>query len=141
MFSEENVNCPECGKNNGTLMHLDQFPCKCGETVIVKYYGCACGFSWRTSDDLFVDGMKIDVDTIDEIMDGAEDLFEGLEKLSQTSIKVDPFHVPTKFKNMADMIHKCLQCGEIAVEKRENFFECTDPNCGFTWEVDECDGS
>jgi len=140
MSSKEKIICPDCGKDTGSMMHSDLFPCKCGETVIVRYFGCMCGFSWRTSDDIFVDGMKLDVSAIEEIMDGAEDFLEGLEKLEGVALKLEPFHVPKKFKNMADMIHKCLQCGEIAVEKKENFFECTDVECGFTWEVDEFNG-
>ena len=140
MFSEDGVKCPECGETTGTLMHFDKFPCKCGETVTVKYLGCICGFSWRTSDDIFVDGMKIDVSEIHKIMEESDDFFEGLDKLHGIPLEVQPNYVPPKFRNMTDMIHKCIKCGQVAIEKDDGVFECTDTECNFSWEVDEFDG-
>ena len=140
MIGKDGVKCPECGDDNGTVMHEDKFPCKCGETVTVRYHGCMCGFSWRTSDDIFVDGMKIDIDELQSIMENADNFFEGLQNLEGITLQVDPFHIPAKFGNMSDMIHKCIKCNEVAVEKKDGLYECSDPECGFSWEVDEFNG-
>ena len=140
MFDDGNIKCPDCGEMTGMLIHVDKFPCKCGDFVEVKFLGCPCGFSWRTSDDIFIDGVKVDVSSIQKIMEEADDFLEGLDKLNGVNLDVDVNYRPAKFRSMSDMIHKCIKCGQVAIEKADGLFECTDRECGFSWEVDESDG-
>ncbi len=117
--------CPECEKMTGRLMHVDVFPCKCGDKLEVEYTVCDCGLSWRSIDGAFIDGCNISVDNIGELLDEVEEFFEDQ----------DIFEGEDVGDSMEDLIHKCIKCDEIATQSRPGLYECT--ACEFSWEVDK----
>jgi hypothetical protein len=117
--------CPECGEMTGHIMHIDEFPCKCGDVVTVEYAVCDCGMSWRAADGTFVDGCNMSIENVEELLSEVENFFEDQEVFAGEN-SVD---------SMEDLIHKCLKCGAVATHPRPDLYECT--ACGFSWEVDK----
>lgn len=120
--------CPECGDLTGHLMHVDKFPCKCGDKVCVEYAVCDCGMSWRAVDGKFIDGCVISVENVNELVEEVEEFFEDQGMFSGEN----------PGDSMENLIHRCLKCGAIAAQAKENVYECTE--CDFSWEVDEFNG-
>lgn len=120
--------CPECGKMGGRVMHIDEFPCKCGNVIKVAYAVCDCGFSWRAADDTFIDGCNISIENVEQLLSEVGEFFE----------EQGIFENENNGGSMEELIHRCLRCGEIAVQSRTNLYECT--VCGFSWEVDAYNG-
>jgi len=115
--------CPDCEQMAGHVMHIDEFPCKCGNNVKVEYALCDCGFSWRAVDGTFIDGCKIAVDNVEQLLDEVEEFFEDQ----------GVFENENDGSSMEELIHRCLKCGELATQTKTNIYECT--ICGFSWEV------
>lgn len=42
-------------------------------------------------------------------------------------------------QTMADTVHRCLMCNELAFEYEEDKFRCGDKNCQFEWTVTRCE--
>ena len=42
-------------------------------------------------------------------------------------------------KTLADTVHRCLMCNELAYEHKENEFRCNDKDCAFIWMVTHCE--
>lgn len=120
--------CPECGKMTGHVMHIDKFPCKCGDTVQIEYAVCDCGLSWRAVDGVFLDGCNISISNIQEL----------LEEVDEFLVDQEVFNDEDPVDFMEELIHKCLRCGELAAQLKANSYECT--VCGFSWEVDKFNG-
>ena len=117
--------CPECGQRTGIVMHTDEVPCTCGRSIVVEYVACVCGYSWRSADGVFMDGCQITIENVEELLGEVEEFFE----------EQGVFEGANSGDSMEDLIHKCLQCGEIAIQTKQNLYECT--VCGFSWEVDK----
>lgn len=117
--------CPDCGKKTGIVMHIDKIPCTCGRSIVVEYIACVCGYSWRAADGVFMDGCQITVEDVEELLGEVEEFFEDQ----------DIFKGENSGNSMEDLIHKCLRCGKIATQTKQNLYKCT--VCGFSWEMDE----
>lgn len=39
---------------------------------------------------------------------------------------------------LADTVHRCLMCNELAYEYKEDAFRCSDKECDFIWTVTHC---
>jgi C4-type Zn-finger protein len=116
--------CPSCGDNTGAVMHSESIPCTCGRSIKIEYLICECGYSWRSADGKFLDGCLINVENVEELINEVEEFFEDQ----------NIFETPQHGGSMEELIHKCLRCGEVAVQINSNTFEC--PTCGFSWEMD-----
>ncbi len=112
------MECPNCKKDSGMVLHNDLITCsKCEEVLHIDYCACyMCNYSWRMNGGNFMDGGIIEAEGLQE----AVEQLEGLLKESTNSV------------SMSDMIHKCIRCGEPAI-KDKNTFECS--ICGFKWEI------
>jgi len=43
-------------------------------------------------------------------------------------------------KTLADTVHRCLMCNELAFEYEKDKYKCSDPdNCDFKWTVIHCE--
>jgi hypothetical protein len=124
IYEGDTVVCRDCGNKTATIVGVDDIPCVCGEITKVYYISCTCGYSYRLAGDIFLDGDKLDLDQVGQVLEKINEFFEDVDIFSTE----EP-------KPMGSLIHKCLKCGELAVETDPNKYECT--ICGFSWEVDD----
>lgn len=122
----ECIHCESVGK----VFAEESYPCThCGEKVIMEYYMCEnCGLVWRT-----VDG-AVDQGSLFTEEDRCDFEVDGMEK-ALNELVVNRKDTPS----MSECISRCLKCNVISYEVKEGEFECSDPNCGFRWEVIKCE--
>jgi len=124
------MKCPDCERNSGEVIYGEEFICdKCDGELIINYCVChTCGYSWRLKNNEFLDGHKIDEETINQMLGSFETFLK--EELGTTKSIIREVKNCSK---MSDIIHVCIKCGEIAHPIDDCSFEC--PACGFKWEV------
>ena len=122
------MECVNCG-GKGEVFATESYPCShCGEKLIMEYCMCpTCGIVWRTidgivdQDSLFTEEARIDFE-----VDGMEQALNELMMNKETE------------RSMDECINRCLRCNSISYEVKKGSFKCSDPDCGFEWEVIEC---
>lgn len=132
------MTCERCGKASGLVeVYREEYPCGCCDAVnVIVYEICiSCGFLVKTyNGEPMVDGSLqgsfiLSEEDMPEI--GLDDFFEEMTKHVRDKVSKNP-------SSMTDMIHKCLRCHKFAYECSEGKYKCSDPDCGFSWEVIEC---
>lgn len=132
------MKCPDCEKDSGAVMMVDTIICdRCGDELDISYCSCICGYTWRLKNDEFLDGSKIDEESIDQLLKDVESVLD--EELAD--VIDDAFdeatppkkRSPRKYSNMSDMLHSCIKCGEMAYPSDDYSFKCS--VCGFEWEI------
>ncbi|HLD90899.1 MAG TPA: hypothetical protein VI911_07805 [Patescibacteria group bacterium] len=118
------MSCVKCNYTGETVFFKEEYPCKCGDTVIVDYNICPeCGSFWRNCGDTLLDEVDIiaDVELRDMML-----AIEGIETL----LGLDE-DIPTN--TMADCITRCVKCNSVSYKMTENKYKC--PVCSTEWEV------
>lgn len=130
--------CERCGEENSFVeVYREEYPCGCcNEINVIVYEICiSCAFLVKT-----YNGRPLEDGTLqgsfilsEEDMPSAdlESYFEQMTKYVRNKVAESP-------ASMTDMIHKCLRCHKLAYECSEDKYKCSDPDCGFSWEVIEC---
>ncbi len=115
------MKCPECKQDEAYIMHEDPIQCAdCACIMDIGYCVCTeCGYTFRTNNGKFMDGVSID-DALDEVLAGLKESQGEMCGLLNVS--------------MMDLIHNCIKCGEPAgYEKNSHVYGCG--VCGFEWEI------
>ena len=88
----------------------------------ISYYMCKeCGKVWRS-----IAGHVPDQDIVGDEVTVLEGLpSNAFEAYTELAVK------PT----MSDHVHKCFLCQSISFEVELGFYQCSNIDCGFSWEV------
>lgn len=123
------MECVSC-EGKGKVFAVESYPCShCNEKLVMEYYMCeACGLVWRT-----IDGI-VDQDSLFTEEDRGDFEADGMEQaLSELMMRKDAT------RSMDECINRCLRCNSISYEVKKGSFKCSDSDCGFEWEVIECE--
>jgi hypothetical protein len=119
------MSCVKCTYAGETIFFVEEYPCKCGETVVVNYNICPdCGSFWRNCGDTILD----DIDIIDDAelrdmmlaIDGIDDILGLSDELDSTS-------------TMEECIIRCVECNSVSYKTAKNKYKCS--VCSVEWEV------
>lgn len=114
--------CVGCKYKGETQFFTEEYPCSCGEIVVVSYNMCpACGSFWRGCNDTILD--DVEVVNLPELRD---------MMLGQDKLDVDDFMDTNELK-MEDCILRCVQCNSVAYAVGSNKYKCS--QCTTEWEV------
>lgn len=126
------MSCIECGSDKATVVFIEVFPCNhCNGELHLEHNLCPeCGIGWKTLDGEVVECVTVLNSNLDDFFsdfdeqgDVTDMIFNYLDSLNHGS------------DSMNSYVHRCLRCNSIAFEIGEELYRCSDPECGFEWEV------
>lgn len=140
--------CFSCDGGKESAFQQETFPCGCcdGENTL-EYNLCPdCGMMWRAVNGVPIEKSPVNIQELGDFSnitllndkmfnqtDLTEDDQEILDKIGEHLVKISKMDKGAA--SMGDYVHKCLQCNSTAVDVSDGIYECTEPGCGFKWEV------
>lgn len=123
------MECIHC-EGDGKVFAIESYPCShCGQDLVMEYYMCgSCSLVWRT-----IDGV-IDQSSLFTEEDRYDFEAAGMEEALNELVCNE-----NDIRSMDECINRCLKCNALSYEVKRGSFECSDPACGFKWEVVECE--
>lgn len=120
------MKCVNCKEENAAVVLVEIFPCNhCNGEIRIEYNICKnCNTAWKTMDGELMSGMAFFDAGLGDFFDD-EELFKALE--------MDHYDSNEDKSYMSDYVHRCLRCGSIAYEVKEDLYKCK--ACDFEWEV------
>lgn len=116
------MSCVSCSYVGNTVFFTEEYPCKCGDTVVVSYNMCpSCGSFWRSCNGDILD----EVDVINSI--------ELRDMIIGNDVTIDDCFVEQGDLTMEDCIIRCVKCNSVAYEISTNKYKCSE--CPAEWEV------
>ena len=128
------MECFNCGSENVLDFFEEVFPCAhCDESNVVVYSFCkSCGAAFKSVNDVIVNGATftqkdvlkmtgLTADAIDQHMAPTGHLYTDM-------VKDQP-------RTMREVVHSCLRCESTSFEVQPGKYCCSDPECGFEWEI------
>lgn len=105
------MNCDECGTEGVAMLFAENLDCPhCGRSSSMEYFLCfSCGAVWRQHEGKVYS--SVSVPSLRK---------SGLRNKAETTDDTDV---------------ECLICQSTAFEVEKDKFKCTNPICGFEWEV------
>jgi len=145
------MNCPKCGGENVEMFMAEPIECAhCEKITYIEYYRCSdCEIVFKAVGDKVIDDSIMDVPS--EMLSVLNDLVSAMFSGEATMMDEDEFKEVIeemgedleikeikvgKTGGMSDLVHRCLNCNEVAYEESEGNYKC--PKCGFSWEVVNC---
>ena len=121
------MSCIKCGNDDVLLFTNEFIPCNhCGERVEITYYICpVCNVVWREI------GGSVDMDYI---FDPAEHNFNAnVDSMLDFIVG----GLGGEGRTMDECVIRCLKCNAISFEIGDGLYKCSE--CGFEWEIIDCD--
>ena len=119
------MGCVKCSYSAETIFFTEEYPCKCGDTVVVNYNICpVCGSFWRNCGDIILDEVDVinDVELRDMML-----AIDGIDDILVLSDEIDPT------STMENCIIRCVECNAVSYKTAENRYKCS--VCPAKWEV------
>ncbi len=131
----------ECFNCSKTDEHIEKFyseslTCShCSEEMEIIYYVCLeCGAVCKTFEGEVVSGVVFEEGELEKVL-GCE-MKELFSMLSEDKFfKGDEAKSMDMKEYLSNFVPKCIRCEARAYQVEECVYRCSDPECGFEWEV------
>jgi hypothetical protein len=132
------MECFNCNKTDECIekFYSESVTCThCSEEVEIIYYLCLeCGAVWKISGDKVVSGVVFSDKELEyAIGPEVDELFSMLAE--DKFFKGDYAKDMDMKEYLANFVPKCIRCESIAYQAADLTYKCSDPECGFEWEV------
>ncbi len=132
------MKCFNCKKTDDCIekFYSESITCEhCSEEMKIIYYVCLeCGAVWKKAGGKVVSGVVFDEKELKYAMGhSVNELFSMLAE--DKFFKGDYAKDMDMREYLSNFIPKCIRCEARAYQSEECVYRCSDPECGFEWEV------
>lgn len=132
------MKCFNCNKTDECIenFYSESITCThCSEEVKISYYLCLdCGAVWKIAGNEVLSGIVFDDKELEYAI--GHDVDELFSMLSEDKFFKGDYAKDMDMKEyLSSFVPKCIRCETRAYKVDELTYKCSDPECGFEWEV------